>query len=1393
MKITAPYPGLRPFERHEDILFFGRDDQIDQLLDKLADTHFLAVLGTSGSGKSSLVKAGLLPALNSGYMAGAGARWEVAELRPGDRPFHRLADSLIRDTDWGKAYSLECCQESQLTTVDHPVKPGDDKEVCADEALLIKAEVRPDKDETRPIKAEAQLTKDDTRPDRDEAASAKAEAQLDRAEARPAKAVIARPDRAIQAVITRPDRVIHEDCAAEAGTALETNLRQGNMALNWRLGMQPLASGTRLLILIDQFEELFRYRRDAEADAAAFTALLLGAATRPDVYVVITMRSEFLGDCSLYPDLPEAINEGLFLTPSLTPEQMADAIQLPARLAPFNGEVDDELVKKLVREAEGSRDQLSLIELSTKDTKSTKIKKGHKDQLPLLQHVLMRLWDQADADPENQDKHLSPEGLKELGGLDACLNDHVEEAYNELTEKQKGIAEIMFRALTERSEEKRDTRRPASLGKIAQLADVSPAELTAVVEVFRQPGRSFLMPPVKKLETRNKKQDRENFHISKKLETGDKKQENENSHISDLNANTVLDITHEALIRQWKRLQKWTEDEAEQAELYLRLEGAAQRHQEEKGELWGGVDLEYALKWRKKNNPNKTWALRYEGDFNLAMSFLDAGKKARDDKREAEERERRKKLRRATWITVASVTALIITIALAVWALSERDNAVKAEIKAIKVEQVRTESLFDSSLTHASLLARVNDPAEAREVLSQTVKLDKSINESRQHTRNLLAGYVEIMGGTADKVYEGAGAALIDVAVSPDGRLLAAAGERGTLVLFDAKSGELLKRLEGHDVSAGGLNEVDAVVFTSKSDILYSGGVDRRIICWSMPDGEKLKEWEAPAAVWAMALSPDGKTLASAGQGDAITIWETSTSKRIRTLSGKTSSIAHGNSLAFSSDGQWLVSGGYEGSVGIWDINKEKEQVLPKIHTERVNSVAVSPDGKWIASGSADKRIILWDAKSGRPLRMLRGHENKVLGLTFRQDSRRLFSASHDNTMRLWDVATGVALRIYQGHTAGLWTVARHEETLYTAANDGTVRRWSADTPGQWVWDIEDEPVSTAVSPDGAFVSVGFADGGLRIYSLPNFKVVKMENQLLQPKLISEVTDAHGFGGGIRRLTFSPDGTLIATAGADNKAKLWRLKRNADGMSLNLLHTLKRHTATVHAVAFSPDGRTLATAGYDGKVGLFDVESGESRMFNSATVGQVLAAEFSTDGKQVMTVNRDDQIIRFWDIDSDLKEPALELPKMMDLPMWATLRPDSRQIAAVGREHVIKLYDLDPNTGLSTGTHRTLVGHEQTVFRAIYSPDGSQLATVSADMTLRLWDLTANKALFTLQLPTEFRHPTPLWDFDFRCTPDGHCWIAVPLTMGRLALYRIPYAKAPGSILERNGEEELGL
>lgn len=1165
--IRGPYPGLRPFDRDEAELFFGRDEQIDQLLDKLDETHFLAVLGTSGSGKSSLVRAGLLPALDAGYLAGAGARWAIAELRPGDHPFHRLAATLIRDTEWGRVYA-----ESTGTA-----------------------------------------------------------AQSD--------ATVA---------------------------ALEQDLRRGSMALNWRLGVQPLFEGTRLLILVDQFEELFRYHRSNREEAAAFVALLLAATTHPDVYLVITLRSEFLGDCSLYPDLPEAINRSLFLTPALTPEQMADAIQLPAELPQFDGSVEPDLVRCLLEEA-----------------------RGQMDQLPLLQHALMRLWDRA-TDPnrmwgeQDRPKHLKFRDFDALGGLARCLSVHADEAFYELDTEQKRIAEVLFRGLTERGSAERDTRRPVRLGEIAALAGVDLTKVAAVVEAFRQPGRSFLMPPAG---------------------TG-------------LTEDSTLDITHEALIRQWRRLAEWTANEAEQAELYLRLESAAQRHKEGRGALWIDPDLQIALQWRDEQKPTKPWAARYGGDFELAMGFLDAGVKKR-----------------------------------------ERDAAT-AEQQRLE----RTRELFDSRLTHASLLARVRDYAEAREVLRKTVELDKDIPEERRHTRNLLAGYVDILGGSADKIYEGAGAALAGgVAVSPDGRWLAAAGERGTLVLFDAQSGELVRRLEGHDPETSSWGSVTSVVFDPVGPTVYSGGNDHRIIHWSLSDGGKLAEWEAPDLVTALAISPDGKLLASGGTDKAITLWSAETGERLRTLEGHTGAIAAPNGLAFSPDGERLASASFDKTARIWDVETGETLHTLRWHNDGVKGVAFSPDGKLVATAAGDKRIVLWDAETGQPGRLLAGHDNIVFGVVFDADGRRLLSASRDNTMRLWDVATGVTLRVYQGHTAGLWAVARQVDTLYTAANDQTVRRWSLDSPGQWVWDIGQSPEAVAVSPDGAFAAVGFGNGDLALYRIPSGERIAHE--------------AGAHESNVNRLAFDKTGSLLASAGG-SVAKLWRIERNADGIALTLLHTLEGHTPMVHAVAFSPDGRTLATASYDGRVGLFDVETGEGKLFKSADAGQVLAVEFDSGGKRLMSVNRDDLAIRFWHVGSDYQRLALELSKLQDLPMWATLRPDGRQLAAVGREYVVTLHDLGPEPAQP----RRLVGHEQTGFRAIYGADGRQLATVSADKTVRLWDLDTDKELFALRLPVDLNLRGAVYDFDFRCTPAGDCWIAVPLTMGRLALYRLPYLQPPESL-----------
>src|SRR5262249_44818801 len=470
MSDEFPYPGLRPFERDETDIFFGREEHTDQLLEQLDHTHFLAVVGPSGCGKSSLVRTGLLAGLETGLLVSAGARWRVAEMRPGNYPFARLTEALLADSALGPEYRAH-----------------------------------------------------------------------------------------VTSYLTGQTETAAFFAASQHHGMLQAQLRHGPFSIHELLANAPLPEHTRLLIVVDQFEEIFRYYQQGQEDeAAAFVSLLLASSQHPNVYVVLTMRSDFIGDCALFQGLPEAINQGLFLTPRLNREQLRTAIEEPAGV--FGGKIAPTLVNRLLNDAG-----------------------NNPDQLPVLQHALMRMWTMASAEHSamaegdgGQDVTLTMDHYDRIGGLDTALSQHADEAYNELDPAQQHIAALLFRSLSERGSDRRDTRRPVALSEVATLAQVPWPQVAAVVEVFRQEGRSFLTPPAGRA----------------------------------LEPDSVLDISHESLIRQWQRLQNWTTEEAEAAELYQRLEDSARRREQGHAALWRTPELEAALAWRTQAPPPAAWARR---------------------------------------------------------------------------------------------------------------------------------------------------------------------------------------------------------------------------------------------------------------------------------------------------------------------------------------------------------------------------------------------------------------------------------------------------------------------------------------------------------------------------------------------------------------------------------------------------------------------------------------------------------------------------------------------------------------------------------------------------------------------------------------------------------------
>jgi WD40 repeat protein len=718
---------------------------------------------------------------------------------------------------------------------------------------------------------------------------------------------------------------------------------------------------------------------------------------------------------------------------------------------------------------------------------------------------------------------------------------------------------------------------------------------------------------------------------------------------------------------------------------------------------------------------------------------------------EQRKKEKASKAQNQKRIFIGLFVSFLIATMLALWGWTERNRAIESEQIAEHAKQERTKSLFDSHLTHASLLARGEDYAAAKKVLAESRKLDSEIIAPRRHARNLLAGFTEIMGGKANKVYEGSGAGLMDVAVSPDGKLLATSGEKGTLVLFNVESGELVKRLEGHDKAAGRFGDVRAVVFHPQSKWLASAGDDKRIILWSLPEGEKLLEWQTLTKINALAISPDGSLLASGGLNKYAILWDPKNGEELRRFRGYSLLYGYGiNDVAFNSTGELLAGALSDGTTMVWNVQTGKKVHSLAGHSDLVTGITFSSHNRLFATSSKDKSIRLWDVDvdARYNLHVLRGHQNIVNDLSFVTNGHYLVSGSADQTLRVWDTKTGITTCVLQGHNAAVSGISFHKGQIFSASYDGTVQRWDMTLPHQQVVDLPFKASSTAIAPDGNSVAVGFEDGALRLYSLP-------DNDLLW-----EQKEAHD--SNIYHLAFNSDGTLFATAGfSDKTAKLWQVKDN----KLIEKQTFSGHNSAVFSVAFSPDSKTLATASYDGQIGLFTVGTDRKHFIEKAHKGEdVNAVSFGSDNTQLLSTS--DYGVRLWDLNTYPPILLQEFPKAQDMLLWASLSPDNKWVVSVGRSLSVNIYAAQDGQE----QHR-LVGHEQAIFRAIFSPDSQQVATVSSDATVRLWDLSNGSELFSLRLPTNQGSPTPLWDFDFRCLPNKHCWIAVPLRRGKLVLY----------------------
>lgn len=985
-----PFPGLRPFSIDESHLFFGREGQVDEILEKLARNRSVTVMGYSGSGKSSLMYCGLVPVLYGGFMTDTSPNWLIVTSRPGGSPVNNLTDAILNQ-----------------------------------------------------LEANGRLLPE---------------------------------DRQIQHAIIKSVLMSGPEGLIEVARYLQR------------------AEGENIFFLIDQFEELLRYREESE-DAANesyhFVNLILNAVHQREipVYISLSMRSDFIGECSVYTGLTNVINESNYLVPQMGREQKRLAIEGPVAVG--GGKITSRLVKKLLSDIG-----------------------DHQDQLPIMQHALMRTWEYWIANREPGEA-MDIRHYNAIGRISQALSLHANEAFEELTISEKEIAEVLFKSITEKNQENQGLRRPAKIKLVAELAACTEEEVVKVVECFRRTGRSFLMP---------------------------------GTNVT-LTGSTSVELSHESLMRIWTRLTNWVEEEFESAQLYKRISDAAALYQTGKAGLWRPPDLQLALNWQKKQKPTRIWAQRYDIAFERAIVFLDTSRITYEAELKNQEMLQRRLLRRARVTNIVLGSAAVVAILFMIYGFTQtievgrqRDIAVQKEHAAdsARLDAIAQKVIADNQRRKAEdgeqKLRAANDNLEKaikeaikakqeaerqyqiavyQENLAKEAQGKETLAKEEAIKQTILATEAKDKANTL--LYLSVAQSMEAKSVTMDDSNLAGllamqgylyhtkyGGKKYDPYVFNGLYYSIAK-LKNNDYNynqakiPGNLkNKMFALAVSKNGSAFYTTGNDGRIF---KGDYLKLTADEQiagnPYGNRVLALSMDEKFLVCGSDSSAIQIFHLD-------QQGSQPGLVKGhkgfiNDIKFLPDNSGFISVGSDRTVRLTNhVTGQGRQIATLPYD--VRSIDISPDGKLMAGVATSGQLILMNlsnysirvenmVKGTNPVRILSvafhptkevlalgkefldvkdskwkgsvrlinyntmdslkelgGHKAGVSDVEFSPDGLLLASAGYDKKLQMWVVDHEEDLPVVmEFNNSSIWKLAftRNADYLMASCNNGEVRVWS--------------------------------------------------------------------------------------------------------------------------------------------------------------------------------------------------------------------------------------------------------------------------------------------------------------------------------------------------------------
>lgn len=865
-------------------------------------------------------------------------------------------------------------------------------------------------------------------------------------------------------------------------TIVSTLLRSSSLGLVEAIQQSRRSEDINYLILVDQFEELFRFRDSTDPNSVnetlAFVNMLMEAVNYEDspIYVAITMRSDFIGDCAQFPELTRKINDSHYLIPQMTRDQKRRAIEGPVAVG--NAKITPRLSQQLLNDLG-----------------------DNPDQLPILQHALMRTWSYWARFRDYDEEPLDLKHYEAIGTMKEALSMHANEAYDELDEEQQRICEILFKAITEKRGENFGIRRPTRLGEICSIADVSESDVAAVIDKFREPGRSLVTP----------------------------------AYGVPLNSKSMIDISHESLMRIWVRLKNWVDDEADAVQMYLRLAEAATQYQVGKAGLWRPPDLQLALNWQAKHRPTLVWGQRYNPAFERTMIFLEYSKKEWDTEQRIKELEQKRRLQRArTTATVFGVLAVVALMALVyafVQQVAATRNAEEATRQALLAQASEKQAKANAEeARRQEAIAKENQlAAEKASAEAEAARLDAEKRREEAEAARIRAEKAELQAKESARIADEQRKAA-EVArqaaekaqrEAEQQRLLAQAKamaikskELGSdpvqqaLVAqqaykFNTANGgnpfdddvfnglyraidnpqwndPLTRSLEGHTKGAA-----RALITRAQQKEIYSGGSDGRILRWTPSGGT----WKADSImggredyqVYSIDVSHDDGLLIAGGAttGDItqnyVELYDLKNPgppKKIYGFTGvETVEFALLQKGAFVRD-----QSGF--SIKFTDFTNVSEVIKPK---EKITTISLSPDGRKLAGAGSGGSLFVWDLTNNYAEKVAAKINSPITSVAWAPDnSRRIVFGDNTGQVRIITEDTNLAARVLSGHTAHIEQIVFNNagNFLATTSRDGRVRLWNwmklSDNPivlfdtnlGDWIW-------SAAFSPDDDQLMVG--------------------------------------------------------------------------------------------------------------------------------------------------------------------------------------------------------------------------------------------------------------------------------------------------------------------------------